>query len=139
MAAATPPTIAGSHLRPGELALFWRFFALSPIAGADYSFDFRLGRGGPIDPSWPPAIAAMARALTQRRVDVLARAPGAIWILEIKVRAGPSAVGQLLLYRELYTIEHGSNPLPRLGIIADRNSYDMLALYSTFTIELFLV
>jgi hypothetical protein len=126
-------------MRPGELDLFRRFYALAPIAGAQFAFDFRLGRGISIDPSWPPEIQAMAKALTQRRVDVVATTPSATWILEIKPRAGPSAVGQLLLYRELYVLEHKPPTLPRLGIICDRNSFDMLDVYSAFAIALFLV
>ena len=134
-----PPTIALSHMRPSEVALFYRFLDSNPLPEATYRFDFRLGQGMTIDPDWPPEIARMARALTQRRVDVLATTPAGSWVLEIKERAGPSAVGQLLTYRELYMLQERPRQAPRLGIIADRNSYDMHAVYALFGIELFLV
>ena len=134
-----PRTIPGSHMRPSEVALFFRFADLAPIPTATYRFDYRLGQGMTLDPDWPPEIARMARALTQRRVDVLATTPAGSWVLEIKERAGPSAVGQLLTYRELYMLQERPPQAPRLGIIADRNSYDMHAVYALFGIELFLV
>jgi len=112
---------------------------LDPFPEAIYTFDFRLGAGMTLDPAWPTWIQRMATALTQRRVDVLAILPDSVWILEIKVRAGTAAVGQLVTYKTLYELQYGSTPPVSLGIIADRNSYDMLPAYSLYDIRLFLV
>ncbi len=127
------------HLRPGEVSLFRRFEQMKPLGDALYSFDVRLGKGMPIDPTWPGYIQRMATALTQRRVDFLARAAAELWILEIKVRAGPAAVGQLLTYLSLFIEQYPQEPLVRLGIVADRNSYDMSDVYEAVGIDLFLV
>jgi len=133
------PTSKLAHMRPGEVALFRRFEALDPLAPAEYAFDLHLGRGMPIDPSWPRWLSLMATRLTQKRVDVVAYTKAATWILEIKVRAGPAAVGQLVTYLSLYIYQH-PGPLPVfVGIIADRNSYDMFHVYETLGITLFLV
>jgi hypothetical protein len=124
---------------PIERVLFRRFEMLQPLGPALYQIQFRLGEGMPPDPDWPDWLAQMAKALTQRRVDVLASTPTTDWILEIKPRAGPSALGQLLVYRALYIQQFPDRSTPNLGIIADRNSYDMAAAYSEFNIRLFLV
>lgn len=128
-----------THLRPGEVELFRRFEQLAPIGDALFEFDVHLGRGLPIDPTWPAWLISMATTLTQKRVDLVAHTNAATWILEIKPRAGPGAVGQLLTYRQLYLEQlKPTHPL-HLGIIADRNSYDMLPVYDAHAIRLFLV
>ncbi|MBA7572447.1 hypothetical protein ES708_14227 [subsurface metagenome] len=128
-----------AHMRPGEISLFRRFEILDPLAPAEYEFDLHLGRGMPIDPSWPRWLQLMATRLTQKRVDVVAYTKTATWILEIKIRAGPAAVGQLVTYLSLF-IHQCPSPLPTyVAIIADRNSYDMFQVYETLGISLFLV
>ncbi len=138
---ANPPTPRRRllHMRPGEIDLFRRFETMDPLSGPRYDFDLHLGRGMPLDPSWPPWLQAMARRLTQKRVDVVAHTKEATWILEIKPRSGPSAVGQLLTYLSLY-VDQFPTPQPVVvGIIADRNSYDMFPVYEALGIKLFLV
>ncbi|MBA7590067.1 hypothetical protein ES708_32169 [subsurface metagenome] len=128
-----------AHMRPGEISLFRRFESLDPLAPAEYDFDLHLCRGMPLDPSWPGWLQLMATRLTQKRVDVVAYTKTATWILEIKILAGPSAVGQLVTYLSLF-VHHRSGPLPvSVGIIADRNSYDMFQVCETPGISLFLV
>jgi len=133
------PSSSLTHLRPGEITLFRRFELLNPFPNAIYQFDFRLGYGITLDPAWPAWLQRMATSLTQRRVDLLAMLPDSTWILEIKVRAGPAAVGQLVTYKALYERDYGSSPPVYLGIIADRNSYDMLPAYEIYRIKLILV
>ena len=127
------------HLRPGEVALFRRFERLDPLASPTYQFDTHLGQGMPLDPSWPAWLQAMATRLTQKRVDVVATTPTATWLLEMKPRAGPSAVGQLLTYRSIFLREFPQLAPFLIGVIADRNSFDMQDVYDEFNIQLFLV
>jgi hypothetical protein len=133
------PAAKLTHMRPGEIALFRRFETLAPLDDALYDFDVRLGRGMPLNPAWPPWLATMATALTQKRVDVVALTSAGTWILEIKPRAGPGAVGQLLTYLSLYAAQHPELAPFHLGVICDRNSFDMLDVYRDHAIQLFLV
>ena len=128
-----------THLRASERDLFRAFLASNPLPDASYDFDFRLGQGIPPDPAWPPWLADMALALTQRRADVLATTPSAYWILEIKDRAGPDAIGQLLLYRALFLNEYQPELPVRLGIIAPRLGFDLQPVLDEFDIASFLV
>ena len=130
----TPP-----HMRPGEVALFRRFLKKDPLPDSSYTFDLHLGQGGPTDPTWPAWLRAMATSLTQKRVDLVAHNPSGWWLLEMKVRAGPGAVGQLLTYRTLFRQQFPNRQPLHLGIVADRNAYDMTATYAQFAIRLFLV
>ena len=138
----TPPTTIPTtppHMRPGEVALFRRFLRLDPLPDSEYTFDLHLGRGGPTDPNWPPWLRAMATRLTQKRVDVIAHNPSGWWLLEMKVRAGPGAVGQLLTYRNLFRQAFPDRQPLHLAIVADRNAFDMTTTYAQFAIRLFLV
>ena len=126
-------------MRPGEVALFRRFLKKDPLPDSSYTFDLHLGQGGPTDPTWPAWLRAMATSLTQKRVDLVAHNPSGWWLLEMKVRAGPGAVGQLLTYRTLFRQQFPNRQPLHLGIVADRNAYDMTATYAQFAIRLFLV
>ena len=130
----TPP-----HMRPGEVSLFRRFLVMDPLPNSEYIFDLHLGKGGPTDPTWPPWVRVMATRLTQKRVDVIAHNDAGWWLLEMKVRAGPGAVGQLLTYRNLFRSTFPTRQPLHLAIVADRNAYDMASTYAQFGIRLFLV
>lgn len=81
----------------------------------------------------------MATTLTQKRVDVIAHNATGWWLLEMKVRAGPGAVGQLLTYRNLFRQAFPDRQPLHLAIVADRNAFDMTSTYAQFSIRLFLV
>ena len=127
------------HLRPSEIEIFERFLEVNPLEEAIFDFDVHLGSGVPSQPHWPGWLVEMAKTLTQRRVDVVAYQPDKTWILEIKVRSGPSAIGQLLLYRQLFMEKFNPPELPLLGVIARRDSHDMVSAYFSNDITLFLV
>jgi hypothetical protein len=78
--------------------------SLDPCAiGVDY--DLRVGPGLPIDPN---ATAQMQRdwlLITQLRMDAVVYWPTETWIVEIKPRLLPSALGQLLSYGYYYAAQ----------------------------------
>uniref|UniRef100_A0A6H1ZWX8 Uncharacterized protein n=1 Tax=viral metagenome TaxID=1070528 RepID=A0A6H1ZWX8_9ZZZZ len=133
------PDRAMTHLRPSERSLFRRFLALDPIGEALYDFDVRLGEGMPLDPTWPDWLSRMASALTQRRADVVAHTTTEDFILEIKDRAGTTAIGQLLCYRALYLRDFKPTNPVRLGVITPRLGFDLEPVFSEFDIRAFLV
>lgn len=126
-----------THLRPSERILFHAFEDRDYLPHAVYEFDLHLGEGMPLDPAWPPWLANMARALTQRRVDVVAHTPKETWILEIKERAGTTAIGQLLLYQALYVRDIAPTISPRLGLICPLVGFDLGDIFEAFAITTF--
>lgn len=128
-----------THLLPHERRI-WRKFSLSPpFTLDDVTFDLHLGRGVPLDPDWSPEIQYMATTLTQKRIDVVARSGGDVWILEIKRRAGFSCLGQLLGYGVLFEEEFAPSRPPRLAVIAENVMPDIMEILVEFGISLFLV
>lgn len=128
-----------AHLLPHEVRIWRKFFASPPFPIDHVAFDLRLGMGIPIDPEWPAGIQRMARLLTQKRVDVVVKSGNEVWILEIKRRAGLSALGQLLGYGVLYMAEFSPGQSPRLGVIAEGVMSDIGEVMAEFGIVTFLV
>lgn len=69
-----------------------------------YSIEFnvRLGAGEKLDASFDDATRRQAELVTQKRADVIARRPGEVQIIEVKVRIALPAIGQLIGYRHLW-------------------------------------
>ncbi|MBW2672732.1 MAG: hypothetical protein JRD89_04840 [Deltaproteobacteria bacterium] len=105
------------HMKPVEVEIMQRFIELAPL-GTEYEYDVRLFPE--IKPLAPGADEEAYKAwllLKAKRIDAVAHTPDAIWILEVKDRLRPSAVGQLLVYRDLYDRQfHPLKPL-RLGVV----------------------
>lgn len=123
------------HMLGGDVSIWERYIALNPIRFDSVAYDIHCGEGQPVDPSWDLNIQTMAKTLTQRRIDVLGIRDGYYTIIEVKVQAGTSAIGQLLCYRRLFQ-ETFSYPLDiDLLLITDLYNRDVLNLCKHFGIE----
>jgi len=85
--------------------------------GAEYdeiSFNLRLGAGVEVGDEYTPEEKRMVKALTTKRVDVVARLADQVDLLEVKVRIAFPVIGQLVGYRALWEREHPALPVRRL-------------------------
>jgi hypothetical protein len=87
-----------------------------------FEYNVRLGRGHDPGPNYSPAIRQMAVQNAQKKIDVVAQGPNRATLIEVKERAVPGAIGQLLTYSHLWELEHPGAPTPLLKIIASRVS-----------------
>lgn len=98
--------------------------------GAEFDsieFNVRLGRGGePLEDFDEPTRRAQ-RALTQKRADIIAHVGGTATIIEVKIKLGLSALGQLIAYRQLYLDSHPEEPPAALLAIARAADGDVRA------------
>lgn len=69
-------------------------------------FNVRLGAGVQLPAGSPDYLKQFARASTTKRADMILRAGQVATIVEVKIRIGGSALGQLQLYRQLYRQAH---------------------------------
>lgn len=69
-------------------------------------FNVRLGQGILLPSGSPEYLKQYARASTTKRADLILKAGNVATIVEVKVRIGGSALGQLQLYRMLYLNAH---------------------------------
>lgn len=127
------------HLLPQEVAIWRRFLANPPWPIISVTYDLHLGEGIPTDPGWDEGIVRMVRAITRKRVDAVVRIQGATYIVEIKPRAGMSALGQCLAYRQLFLAEHSPVGDLRLCVVCERVETDMDRVFRAHQIELYVV
>ena len=83
-------------------------------------FDYNVRVGPGFDPGEgvDPAIRKQAIYSSKKRIDALAWRGSQALIVEVKDRAGLSAVGQILGYKVYWTRENPSLPAPQLLLVA---------------------
>lgn len=128
-----------THLLPQEVRIWDRFLANPPWDIISVVYDLHVGRGAPIDPAWPEFMVRQVQAVTRKRMDAVVRVPEATYIVEIKPRAGMSALGQLIAYRQLFLSEHQPVGELRLACVCERIEADMQAVFRRNEIELYVV
>lgn len=92
-----------------------------------FEYNVRVGKG--IDPgaAYPEDMRRMSIANSQLRIDVIAWKGTQATILEVKERATPSAIGQIVTYAHLWQVENPTLPTPRALIVARTMSEDTAA------------
>lgn len=113
------------HLGPSDTIIWNKFLDQNPDFFEAVSYDVHVGRGTYNESETDQAIINMAKALTQRRIDVLAEKDGFIYIIELKAHPGITILGQLLGYRVLMLYETRDIPPIKLMSIVDAIDEDL--------------
>jgi len=106
-------------LMPIEGDLFRGWVALH---GQDYDWaDFNVRVGPGLDPgsTWTDSQRANAIKNTQYRIDAVAWLSGRPTLIEVKDRAGTSALGALLAYAHLFRDAYPDYPAPSLLLVTN--------------------
>ena len=80
------------------------------------NFNVRLGEGVKLPPGSPDYMQKFVRASTAKRADMILTAGNVATIVEVKVRIGASALGQLLTYQTL--LQQANSDLAAVNLIA---------------------
>lgn len=94
------------HLLPKERLLWRRFLEYHEKDYLKFEYDVRLGIGITDLKHIEPKLWNMVKALSKKRVDAIGIKERQIDLIEVKVRGGLSAVGQLLAYLYFYKAEY---------------------------------
>lgn len=98
--------------------LVWRNWLQLYQAQYDrFEYNVRIGTGADPGPAFPQNIRDMAIAIRSLRLDAVGWQGGTPVIFEVKRRAGPENVGQLLTYRAVWEAQHLSTEAPRLVLV----------------------
>jgi len=102
-----------------EEAAVWRGWLAKHEAEYD-SFDYNVRVGPGFDPGGgvSPEIRKQAIYSSKKRIDALAWKGNQALIVEVKDRAGLSALGQILGYKVYWTRENPNFPAPKLLVVA---------------------
>ncbi len=94
------------HMLGEDTAVWTRFLESGDFALQEVWYDLHVGavvKGDWADDSMPARIAA---GLTRKRIDVVALMDGRYWIIEVKPIAMHFALGQVLVYEDLFVKEY---------------------------------
>ena len=105
-------------LLPAESAIFRAWAAANPDRFETVDFNTRIGPGFDPGPTWTPSQRQNAILNTQWRIDAIGWLRGQPTLIEVKYRAGTTALGALLGYRHHYTQAYPQFPNPPLMLIA---------------------
>lgn len=128
-----------THLLPFERPIWDRYVKSRTLDIIRVEYDLHLGEGVPPPVGASPGTVAVVQATSRKRVDVVAHTPNAIYIIEIKPRAGMGALGQLLTYRDLYLEERRPLKPVKLAVVCERMAPDILQTYARHGIEVYIV
>lgn len=90
------------HILEQDIPVARRWLTINQGGIEWLEIDVRVGDGRPAPPGTPPNLQQMAVDLSQRRIDLVAGFRDHIAIVEVTRIAGFTALGQLLVYPELY-------------------------------------
>lgn len=115
-----------SGMGPEDAAIWLRYLSAGGGRNAPFSYNVRVGTGQPIPADSSRTLQAANYALTTKRIDVIWNEAETIVICELKKRAGAVAIGQLILYRDLYKATFPTNREPKMLLITDQLQPDMI-------------
>lgn len=117
-----------THMGPGDKAIWSAYLIHGAAQFAPFTYDLRVGEGAFVGPNPDRLTQSIAAALTRKRIDVLYFDNGIPVIVEVKQRAGLTAVGQLLGYQKLFMQDNPTLPKPKLVLVTDVLQPDMIPL-----------
>lgn len=127
------------HLLPQEVRIWDRFLRNPPWPIVSVVYDLHVGQGIPPKPEWDEGMVRMVQAVTRKRMDAVVTIPGATVLIEIKPRAGMSALGQLIAYKQLFLSEHAPVGDLRLACVCEHVEADLDRVFRQNGIEIYVV
>jgi hypothetical protein len=107
-------------LLPPEIAVWRAWLRLHQAEYDRFDYNARVGPGFDPGPAAPDYVRTAAIAITRKRIDAVAWQGNTPLIIEVKTRAGFSAIGQLVGYLVHWRLEHANAPDPRMLLVAGR-------------------
>jgi hypothetical protein len=105
---------------PAEIAVWRAWLRLNAGNYDRFEYNVRVGPGFDPGPNVAPADRQMSLDITRKRIDALAWAGNQPTVIEVKDRAGLSAIGQLMGYIVHWKDEHPFGPPPYALLVANR-------------------
>ena len=113
-------------LLPREVLVLKAWLRLHEGEYTRFDYNVRLGQGTDPGPTWPDDLRKMAILNSQKRVDAVGFQSDQPTLIEVKDRAGFSAVGQIVGYNTLWRVQFPTSPAPKLLIVCNRYAPDIL-------------
>lgn len=95
-----------------------------------FAFNVRVGGQGQAPPDVNETMRKTWRSITAKRIDVVGIKQDGIDIIELRHQAGPSAIGQLIVYRDAWIREAKESPQGPIKLILVTDAIDTDLLYA---------
>ncbi|MGH9402857.1 MAG: hypothetical protein ACRD2P_12205 [Terriglobia bacterium] len=111
---------------PREILIFKNWLAMHETEYDKFDYNVRIGAG--VDPGavWPDYVRQQAIANSQLRIDAIAWKAEQPTIIEVKDRAGASAIGQIVTYEAVWLKDNAGSPAPKLLLVTNRLQHNTL-------------
>lgn len=107
------------HMKPNDVTIWERFIDKNKEAYKTVQYDFNIGDPPPFNPFIGGTEDLNQDALYRLKIDVVGHTNSYIHIIEVKPKAGPSAIGQVQSYLEIYTRDYKTTQPVRAVILTD--------------------
>jgi len=126
-------------MSPDDLVVWRRFLEKLPDVFTDLRYNVRVGTGskewddtkGPVPYEWLCNCA--------KRIDAVGEHDGVTCVIEVKPKGGMSALGQVLVYRDLYYRQEKPSNLLGCWVVCAEADNDCLRTYSAYGVKLIAV
>ncbi len=123
-------------LTPEWIALRSNDVGARPQLGDRFDYNVRLGVDVDPGPAFPDNIRRAAIASRSLRMDALGFQDAQPVLFEVKRRAGPQNVGQLVVYRDLWKVVYPAAGQPRLVLVFSELNQHILPTAQASSIQL---
>lgn len=113
-------------MNPREVVVFNNWLILHFKDYTAFDFNVRVGQGTDPGPTYDAESRRQYILNTQKRIDVMAWQDSNPTIIEVKDRAGLSAIGQIVGYRHLYFNDNPTGPTPTMLLVFNRTDQDVI-------------
>lgn len=120
-----------------DYELWNKFIAEKGREYDSFDYDVKVGKGVKPTGDVPANLAADFESLTKKRIDAVGYQPGGVTLIEVKPRAGTSALGQLLSYSDLYKSTFPGNNIKQLALVTAFINPDEENVYDKYGIKIF--
>jgi len=127
------------HMTGEDFFIWNRFITRFPDYFETVDYDWRVGDGMKLDPTWEDNFKRMAKAITQKRIDVLGWNGDLPTIVELKRSVGLSTLGQVLGYKTLLMNEFPYFGTPKLLVLTEQIGEDDQLVMDKFKVRVMVV
>ena len=123
------------HMLSADSAV-WTRFLKDPIGDIkEVWYDVHVGKAVRLPGGADETDHRIADGLTRKRIDVVCRVGGGLWVVEIKPEASAQAVGQVLSYTAMFLEEFEPPGEVVSVIICDHPDVDLVDRYEDFGVS----
>lgn len=124
------------HMKPLDTHLWEEFIGKYPDFLDSVDYDVLVGEGMVFGDPATDQYARSFQMLTQKKIDAVGYKGSKVYIIEIKPNAGPTPLGQLFSYTQLWKKQHPEETNVAMLIITNEPQSDFEDIYSENGIEL---